>query len=209
MSTAANDDSRESDVWEFENEGQKRKMLEAITEDNCADKLKLVRKVSGLSRRELAKILGMSESTIFRLETKRTKPTSDFTNRLSALVAIGRAKYSQMSKAEQERLSEYIGTTGGAAAGVGGAIAAVSAAGAVGGLSAAGITSGLAAIGGGMLGGIAVVAVLPLAVGAAGYGLVKGIKSICKANNLDCKEVDGKYEITPLPDTDETYDSIG
>ena len=48
-----------------------------------------------------------------------------------------------------------------------------------------------------MLGGLAVVATIPLAAGAAGYGLVKGIKEICKANRLNCKEVDGHWEIAP------------
>jgi len=41
------------------------------------------------------------------------------------------------------------------------------------------------------------VAVLPVAVGAAGYGVVKGIKAICEHNNLSCNEVDGRFEIVP------------
>jgi hypothetical protein len=50
-----------------------------------------------------------------------------------------------------------------------------------------------------MLGGLAVVAIIPVAVGAAGYGLVKGIKAICKANKLDCNknEADKNWEIVP------------
>ena len=198
-----------SSVWEFESEEQKQAMLEPINEANCGAKLKLVRDVSGISRRELAKVLGVSESTICRLETKKTKPTNDFLLRLTGLVAIGRAKYSQLSDKDKETISEYIGTAGGVAAGVGGAIGAISASGAVAGLSAAGMTSGLAALGGGaMLGGIAVVATIPVAVGAAGYGLVKGIKAICEANRLYCTEVDGKYEISLMPkDTEENPES--
>ena len=187
-----------SSVWEFESEEQKQAMLEKITRENCGKKLKLVRDVSGLSRRELAKLLGVSESTIFRLETKNSMPTTNFMMRLAALTAIGRAKYSKMSEKEKERLSEYVGTAGGVTAGVGGAIGAISASGSVAGFSAAGITSGLAAIGGGtMLGGLVVVATIPVIAGAAGYGLVKGIKAICEANKLDCKERDGRYEILP------------
>jgi hypothetical protein len=117
--------------------------------------------------------------------------------RLSGLVAIGHAKYSKMSESDKEKVSEYIGATGGIAAGIGGAIAAISASGAVAGLSAAGITSGLAALGGSMLGGLAVVAVIPVVAGAAGYGLIKGIKAICDANRLDCKEIDNHWEIVP------------
>jgi len=186
-----------SSVWEFETEQQKEEMLEAITPEDCGKKLKLVREVSGLSRRELARILGVAESTIYRLETEKTLPTTDFMLKLSALVAIGYARFTKMSAKEKEKISEYIGATGGVAAGIGGAIGAISVGGAVGGLSAAGITSGLAALGGGMLGGLAVVAAIPVAAGFAGYGLVKGIKAICKANRLDCKEVEGHWELVP------------
>lgn len=184
-------------VWDFESDKQKKAMEEAITAENCGDKLRLVRDVSGLSRRDLAKSIGCAESTIYRLETKKTTPTADFMNRLRGLVLIGHNKWSKMSAEEKEAVSEAIGAAGGFAAGIGGSIAAVSTAGYAG-LSAAGITSGLAAIGGGsMLGGVAVVAAIPAAVGLGGYGLVKGIKAICEANKLKCKEVDGRYEITP------------
>ena len=184
-----------SSVWEFEDEKQKKEMLEPITPENCGEKLKLIREVSGLSRRYLAEVIGVSESTIYRLEKKQTLPSVDFMLRLSGLVAIGYAKYSKMSEEDKEKLSEYIGVAGGIAAGVGGAIGAISVAGTVAGLSAAGITSGLAAIGGSMLGGLAVVATIPVAIGGVGYGLVRGIKAICKANRLDCKEVDDHWEI--------------
>ena len=46
-----------------------------------------------------------------------------------------------------------------------------------------------------MVAGIAVVAAIPVAVGAAGYGLVKAIKYICEANSLDCEEIDEHWEI--------------
>jgi|MDTC01.2.fsa_nt_gb transcriptional regulator with XRE-family HTH domain len=186
-----------SSVWEFEDEEQETAMLETITDENCGAKLKLVREVSGLSRRGLAEVIGVAESTIYRLETKKTLPSPDFMLRLSGLVAIGHAKYSKMSEADKETVSEYIGAAGGIVAGVGGAIGAISVSGAVADFSAAGITSGLAALGGSMLGGLAVVAAIPVAAGAAGYGLVKGIKAICEANKLDCKEVDEHWEIVP------------
>jgi len=194
-------------VWEFESEEQKTRMLEPITQENCGKKLRLVREVSGLSRRELAQVIGVAESTIYRLETEKTQPTVDFMLRLSALVAIGHARFTQMSEKEKERISEYIGATGGVAAGVGGAIGAISASGVVAGLSAAGITSGLAALGGTMLGGIAVVAAVPVAAGFAGYGLVKGIKAICEANRLDCKEVHGHWELVPEDESGENASS--
>lgn len=188
--------------WDFENEEQEQAFKEAISSENCGDKLKLVREVSGLSRKELAQALGCSDSTINRIETKKTLPTKDFMNRLSALTLIGHHKFRTLSDAEKSTLNDTLlaagGGAGGFTAGVAGSIAAVSAAGSVGGLSAAGITSGLAAIGGGtLLGGVGMVAAIPVAAGLAGYGLVKGIQNIAEANSLKVQEVDGRYEIVP------------
>lgn len=182
-------------AWKFESPEQKEKMLEPLTSENCGEKLLLVREVSNLTRRELAQVIGCSESTLSRIERGVSVPTKDFLARLIALVTIGYYKYSQLTEADKEKISETLGTSGGVLAGVGGAIAAISASGVVPGLSAAGITSGLAAIGGSMLGGLAVVAVIPVATAAAGYGLVKGIKAICESNRLSCTAIDDKYEI--------------
>ena len=190
------------DTWNFENEKQKADMEEKITAENCGSKLKLVREVSGLSRKELAGSLGCSESTLMRIETSKSEPTAELMNRLKALTIIGHHKFKTLTEAEKSTINETLGIAGGVAGGVatgiGGSIAAVSASGSVAGLSAAGITSGLAAIGGGsLLGGVGVVAAIPAAVGLAGYGLVKGIQSICEANSLYVEEIDGKYEIAP------------
>ena len=186
------------DIWDYESEEQKRKMEEKITGDNCGEKIKLVREIAGISRRELAKIIGSSESTITRIERQTTKPTEDFKNRLRAIALIGHHRYSKMSESEKSSTAETLGGVGGVATGVGASVAAISASGSVAGLSAAGVTSGLSAIGiGGMIGGIATVAVIPAAIGLGGYGLVKGIKAICESNKLDCKEIDGNFEIVP------------
>jgi len=143
-----------------------------------------------------AKMLGVSEATIRRLESGESEPTEAFMSRITALCVIGMAKFGKLKEAEKEKVSEVLGASGGVVAGVGGALGAVSAAGAVTGLSAAGMTSGLAALGGGaMLTGIGVVACIPVATGLAGYGLVKGIKSLCEANRLNCSEVAGRWEI--------------
>lgn len=183
-------------VWEFESPEQEKEMMEPITKENCGKKLKLIREVTGKSRRDLAKDLGVSESTISRLETGKTEPTNAFMSKLLGLVAIGYAVYSKMSKKDKEQVSEHLAMTGGVVVGIGGAIGAISSSGAVAGLSAAGMTSGLAALGGGaMLGGIAVVASIPVAAGAVGFGLVKGIKAICEANKLSCEKIDDQWEI--------------
>src|ERR1039458_5139857 len=113
--------------WDYETEEQKTKMEELITPKNCGEKLRLVREVSGLSRRDLANSLGCSESTISRLETEKTEPTIDFTNRLRALVLIGYHRFAKMSDSQKGSLSENISSLGGAAAGIAGAIGTVSA----------------------------------------------------------------------------------
>ena len=184
--------------WANANEEQRRKLLEEeFTKSNCGEKLKLVRDISEISRRELAQKMGASEATIRRVETRQSEPTGEFMNRVRALCVIGISKFGKLSESEKEKVSDSLGVTGGVVAGIGGALGAVSVSGAVGGLSAAGMTSGLAALGGGaMLTGIGVVAAIPIATGLAGLGLVKGIKKICEANRLSCQEVNEKWEIT-------------
>ena len=163
--------------------------------DFVQPKLKLVQKVARISRRELARTLDVSEATVRRIEAADSEPTDDFLSRLHALCIIGRARFAQLTDTEKLKVTELHGVGGGAAVGVGAGVAAVGAAG-IAGFSAAGITSGLAAVGGGaMLAGIGVVAVIPVATALAGYGLVKGIKAILKANRLESEEVDGQWEI--------------
>lgn len=184
--------------WKNANKEQLGKLLkEDVTKSNCGEKLKMVREISGISRRELAQKIGVSEATIRRIEAGQSKPTDEFMNRVRALCAIGMSKFGKLSESQKEKVSDTFGIAGGVVAGIGGAVGAVSASGAVAGLSAAGMTSGLAALGGGaMLAGIGVVAAIPIATGLAGLGLVKGIKKICEANKLSCQERQGKWEIT-------------
>ena len=186
----------EGTEWKFSNDKQAAEFKEQVTKENCGEKIRMIRDLLKIQRRELARIIGVSESTLRRLEEKNTIPTDEFMNRLQALCVIGAAKYAKLSVAEKEKVSEVLGVAGGTVAGVGGSIAAIGAAGAVSGFSAAGITSGLAAIGGGaMLTGIGVVAMIPIGTGLLGYGLVKGIKKICEANKLSSQEVAGQWEI--------------
>ena len=181
--------------WEFENDKEKAKFEEPVTKKNCGAKLRLIRKLLGISRRELARILEVSESTVGRLEEGTTLATDEFMNLINTLCAIGPTKFAKLSATDKKKGSEIFGTSGGVVTGASGSIAAIGAAG-IPGYSAAGITSGLATIGGGtMLGGIAVVAIIPVLAGVGGYGLVKGIKRICKEINLSCDEVDERWEI--------------
>ncbi len=174
-------------------------MLETLTQLTCWKKLKLIRDIAGLSRRDLASVLGVAESTIVRLESRKTLPTDDFMLRLSGLIAYGLNAFVKLSEAEKETFTERLGASGGVAGGIASALAAISASGSVVGLSAAGISSGLAAIGGTMVGGLVVVAAVPVVAGLVGYGAVKGVKAICEANKLNRKEVDPHWEIDPEP----------
>lgn len=174
---------------------EKVTFLEAITAENCGEKLKLVRESLMMTRRDLAKTVGCSEATISRIEAKKTKPTSDFMNRLFGLVVIGQERYKSLSKEGRDKLVAQVAALGGTGIGLGAGISAISAGGAVAGLSAAGVASGLATIGGSVAAGAVLVASIPVAVGFASFGLVKGIKAICEANKLNCEEVDGRFEI--------------
>lgn len=198
----------DDNLWNWENEEQKEKMEEEVTKTNCGEKLKLIREILGVSRRDLAGTLGVRESTIGRLERGVTEPSEDFMNRLRGLQIVGFAKFRSLSGDDKEKITEYIGSGAGVAGGVAASVAAISAAGSIGGLSAAGITSGLAAIGGTMLGGIAVVATIPVAAGLLGYGAIRGIKKICEVNELSCKQVDDRWEIRrkALDDDEESED---
>lgn len=182
--------------WEYPDEETRAKFEEPVTPENCGEKLKLVQKIARMSRREFAKLLGVSEATVRRLEAGTSVPTDEFMDQLYALQVIGLARFQAVSEDDREHASELIGAGGGVATGIGASLGAISASGSVAGLSAAGITSGLATVGGGtMLAGIGVVASVPVLTGLAGYGLVKGIKAICKANDLESEEVDGRWEI--------------
>lgn len=157
--------------------------------------LKNTRLEAGVSRRELAEMLGSSEATIKRLETGTTFATDEMWNRCVALCVLGQ-RYDPGST------EEAVATGTGAAVGVAGATTAVSAAGTVTGLSAAGMTSGLAALGlGSMATGIGVVAAIPIGIGLASYGVVKALKAIARTNKLDAHvvEADDMLEVTLKP----------
>jgi len=90
---------------------------------------------------------------------------------------------------DDEGFLNFIGTAGGASAGVAGTVIAISNAGAVAGLSGAGMTSGLAAIGGliggGMLAGVVTAAALPVVGIAGGAMLVHQGSKLFRAKNQE------------------------
>src|SRR5438045_3115310 len=91
--------------WEFYDESQKREMEEEVTKENCGKKLLLVQRLMGISRRELAKTLGVSEATVRRLESGECLATDEFLHRLHALCVIGRAKFQSLTESDREKIS--------------------------------------------------------------------------------------------------------
>lgn len=189
--------SKNKSIWDYKSNEQQKMMEEPLTVHNCGSKLKIVREITGMSRKDLALTLGCSESTISRLESGKTNATGEFMGRLNALAVIGHEKFSKLGDEERSDLKSILGVTTGGITGIAASIGATSATGSVAGLSATGITSGLAALGagGGMLAGVGVVAAIPVAAALAGYGVVKGIEAICEANDLTVEKVDDRFEL--------------
>ncbi len=64
-------------------------------------------------------------------------------------------------------------------------------------LTPAGILAGLGTIASASLNlSTSVISAVPVMSSLAGYGLVKGLKSVLEANNLSCVENEGVWEIT-------------
>lgn len=151
-----------------------------------------------ITSREVAAAIGCSEMTVRRLLDGRSLPSDEMLKQGGIMFDVDFDWYRKLSKAEKEKLSEAIGSVGGGVLGFGSITAAVSASGSVAGLSAAGISSGLASlgalVGGGMAAGIAVAATIPILAGAAGYGLIKGVKYIFREMRLNDKDRDPDWE---------------
>ncbi len=172
---------------------------EAITRDNCRVFLAALMDREGAESKAVAKAIGCGQGTVERILAGKTAPSDDMLKQVGILSALGFSRYKKLSDAEKEKISEAIGAVSGAGLGFAGITAAVSAAGVVTGLSAAGIASGLAAIGalvgGGMVAGIVAVAAIPIAAGAAGYAIIKGIKAIFDGKGIEDERYDPAWEL--------------
>jgi hypothetical protein len=146
----------------------------------------------------ISEAIGCSHAALARILAGISKPTVEFIIQVGILIEIGYEKYKKLSDVEKEKISEKMATISGGVVGFGTITAAISASGGVVGLSAAGITSGLAAIGavvgGGMTAGVAVFAAIPIAAGAAGYGIIKGVKYLFSQRKLNNEAIDPKWE---------------
>jgi hypothetical protein len=154
-----------------------------------------------LTVRDAARAVGCPEASLLRILDGKTFPAEELLKQSAVMFEIGFARYTKLTAAEKESISEKIGTASAGAFGFATITAAVSALG-VPGLSAAGISSGLAVlgsvVGGGMIVGVSVAAAIPIAAGAAGYAVIKGIKYLISESQLNSTEIDPRWE-TVIP----------
>jgi hypothetical protein len=171
-----------------------------INEANCRLLLAAFMEKNQVTVPRVCRAIGCSTATLGRILSFTSLPTAEFMKQSGILIGIGIEKYEKLSKAEREHISEIIGTGSATAFGFGGITAAVSASGTVAGLSAPGISSGLYAIGtlvgGGMSAGVAVAAAIPLAAGAAGYAIIKGVKFFFSERELSSEKTNPRWEIS-------------
>ncbi len=178
-------------------------LMNQITRDNCRLLLAAFIEENDLNVRRVAKVIGCSEATLVRILAAHSLPSDEMMKQVGILIELGFDLYSKLSNAQKEHISEALGTAGGGILGFGSISAAISSLGVVSGLSAAGMTSGLAALGtvvsGGMFAGVMVAAAIPIAAGAAGYALIKGVKYFANEWQLDVTELDERWEVPIAP----------
>jgi len=172
--------------------------MENITVENYKELMSTYVDENKLTIKKVSKAIGCSELTLMRLILGKTIPSDDMLKQTGILFELGFKKYSKLSDAEKEKISELMGSIGGGALGFATITAAVSTFG-VAGLSAAGISSGLAVlggvIGGGMIAGVTVAATIPIATGLAGYGVIKLLKGGFQEVKVSMKNIDLKWEV--------------
>jgi len=169
-------------------------MPKSVTHENCGDILRKIRQMFGsMSVAELAKILGVSRSTVMRIEAGQTYPSDELLNRLKALQIIGISKFRTLSEKGKDRFSQLIEEIGEDPEMFSKTISSRM----VKELTPFGILAGIGAIAGAsLIISKSVVSSIPILSSLAGYGLVKGLKAILQANGLECTENDGRWEIT-------------
>jgi DNA-binding XRE family transcriptional regulator len=170
-----------------------KNMLESVTRENCGKILKMLRKKFGsMSLQDLAKVLGVSRSTIMRIEDGRTLPSDEFLNRLKALQLIGTAKFRMLSEKHKTHFTQLVEEIGEDPEMISKAMNKNM----LKKLTPVGILAGLGTLGGATLVASAgAISSVPILSGLAGYGIVKGLKAVLDANNLKATEVDGRWEI--------------
>ena len=174
-------------------------MKEEITRENLANYLAVFFEPNETNIDTVAKAIGCPIASLERIIGQESYPTDEMIKQCAIMISIGIVKYKKLSDSDKETISDKIGAVGGGVLGFGAITSAIGASGSVIGLSAAGITSGLsgigALVGGGMAAGATAVAAIPIAVGAAGYGLMKAIKFAISYYKLNNKDINPYWEI--------------
>jgi hypothetical protein len=174
--------------------------MNQLTRENFALFLHEYLQQNHLSVRRVAAAIGCSEPTLARVLLRVTIPSDEMIREGAFVMELGFERYSKLSRAQREKLSDALGTVGAGTLGFASISAAISSLG-VAGLSAAGISSGLAAlgavIGGGMVAGVTVAAALPVAAASTGYGVARGIKGVAMRRRLNQQVIDLRWESLP------------
>ncbi len=171
-----------------------KKMPEMVNRDNCGEVLKGIRRKFGsMSMAELAKTLGVSRSTVMRIEAGQTLPSEEVLNRLKAIQLIGISKFLELSQKDREQFALFMNGMGENSDDFSNNMTTHM----VKALTPSGILAGLGTIAGASLNmATPVVSGVPVLSSLAGYGLVKGLKAVLEANHLNCVEKKGVWEIT-------------
>jgi len=171
-----------------------KEMPRSVTSENCGRVLKGLRqKFGSMSVAELAGTLGVSRSTVMRIEAGQTIPSDDLLNRLKALQVIGISRFRALSENDRTRFLQLLEEIGESPGMFSKAITKRM----VKELTPAGILAGLGTIASASLNlSTSVISSIPVLSSLAGYGLVKGLKAILDANNLSCVENEDVWEIT-------------
>lgn len=169
-------------------------METSVNKTNCGLVLKQLRhRFGSVSVAELARILGVSRSTVMRIENGQTQPSEAFLNRLKALQLIGISKFRALSTDHQVRFKQLLKEMGKDPA----LFVQTIQNGTFKTLTPTGILSGLGAIAAAALNRTSpVVTSIPVLSSMAGYGLIKGLDAILEANHLSCVENEGQWDIT-------------
>ncbi len=177
-----------------------KEMPQKVTRDNCGITLKEIRQRFGsMSMADLAKTLGVSRSTVMRIEAGQSIPSEDLLNRLKAIQLIGLSKFRELSQLDRGRFALFMTEIGENADDFANDINTHM----MKALTPSGILAGLGTIASASLDlSTSVVSAVPVLSSLAGYGLVKGLKAILEANDLNCAEKEGVWEITHKQQTD-------
>lgn len=171
--------------------------IKKLTKENLPIFLAAFLEQNSVSIEKLGKSIGCSAPTLNRIIASESFATEELIKQCGILFELGFKRFEKLSSAEKETISESIGTVSAAGLGFASISSAVSVSGTAG-LSAAGISSGLAVlgglVGGGMIMGVVVAASIPIAAGALGYGLMKGIKSVFSSIQVSNESFDNKWE---------------